>query len=126
MPFGRDVSPAGSEYEFDIAGGLLGDVDDSDSEDEALPTPLTKRPKLSNSKFDTSEIVDELDDGDDDEAFIAAHTAAMNRKTKLVNGKGTKKSGGFQAMGMGTEPTKFYKTKRLNMLQDLTTTFSRP
>ncbi|KAK3049791.1 ATP-dependent RNA helicase dbp10 [Extremus antarcticus] len=80
----RAVSPALSENEVDISRSLsrkgLGDVSDSEAASD-----------------DDESLQDEASDGDEDEAFIAATQAAVNRKG---DGKPAKKGGAFQSMGL--------------------------
>jgi ATP-dependent RNA helicase DDX54/DBP10 len=78
------ASPAISENEFDITKSLFKDDENND-----LPPTL-----------DAGEILDLALESDGDDAFIAAHQAASNRKSSNVKGKSVKKGGGFQAMGM--------------------------
>lgn len=94
----RAVSPTGSEFEYDIAGGLLGNDagSDNESDDGYTPAPLLKKVKVDSSN--ANDILGELEESDDDDAFIAAQQAAVNRKATVINGK-KGKSGGFQAMG---------------------------
>lgn len=87
---GRAVSPALSENEFDISKSLFGGDDDfnSDSGSEQVSVKKSK----------TLPAVDLAGSDDEDEAFIVAAQAAVNRKG---DGKG-KKSGAFQSMGLNT------------------------
>ena len=89
MPY-RVASPVASENEFDISQALV----EGDGE-------LTKRKSrtISTAHLD---MLGEQDSGseNDDEAYIAAHQAAANRKASTVKGRAVKKGGGFHAMGL--------------------------
>ncbi|KAI9732372.1 MAG: ATP-dependent RNA helicase dbp10 [Cirrosporium novae-zelandiae] len=97
----RALSPAQSENEFDLSKAIFANSDDSDSEvDSLLPASKPKAQAPHDlSIFDINGGDEE--DGEDDEAFIAAQQAASNRKTSNVKGRSVKKGGGFQAMGLG-------------------------
>ena len=79
----RAASPAISENDFDITKSLFKD------DENKLP-----------STIDTGEILDLGLESDGDDAFIAAHQAASNRKSSNIKGKSVRKGGGFQALGM--------------------------
>lgn len=89
----RDVSPAASENEFDISKALFQEDGLSDIE-----KPV-KTKTQANVNLD---MMDNEDDGDseNDEAFIAAQQASVNRKATNLKGRTVKKGGGFQAMGL--------------------------
>lgn len=89
----RDISPARSENEFDIAGNLLGSAAD---DDDFPAEPATKRRKKDDAKS--------LEDGgfSDDDLFISAQQAAVNRKNATAD-KSKKKMGAFQQMGLSPE-----------------------
>ncbi|KAB8342715.1 hypothetical protein FH972_022315 [Carpinus fangiana] len=96
----RAASPALSEQEFDISNALLAGQDGNDSdasEDFAAQASIPKQ----NTR--PGQILSDEDDSDDDEAFIAAQQAASNRKNASVKGKSSKKSGGFQSMGLNPQ-----------------------
>lgn len=89
----RDVSPTRSENEFDIAVDLLGGA----ANDDDFPAePATKRRKKVDAKS--------LEDGgfSDDDLFISAQQAAVNRKNATAD-KSKKKMGAFQQMGLNPE-----------------------
>ncbi|KAF2472144.1 ATP-dependent RNA helicase DBP10 [Lindgomyces ingoldianus] len=85
----RASSPALSENEFDISNALFG-CDDVLGKENGLEIDIGIN--LSPGE----------EGGSDDEAFIAAHQAASNRKASNLKGKTVKKGGGFQAMGLNT------------------------
>lgn len=86
---GRAASPALSETEVDISRSLFGNgVADSDVEGEE-----EHYERLNAGQG----IIDEDDDADRDEAFIAATQVAVNRKH---DSKTSKKAGAFQTMGL--------------------------
>ena len=101
MP-GRAASPATSENDFDITNALFQNESDSDSDTGH------KTPKRSQQKAPTDQNLDFLggqaggydEDGEDDEAFIAAQQTSANRKGANLKGRTVKKGGGFQAMGL--------------------------
>lgn len=98
---GRAASPALSENEVDISKSLFQDGGlDSDNED--LGTGQEVQPTQ-----------DVLEDGgsDDDEAFIAATQAAVNRKNES---KTAKKAGAFKAMGLNENLLKAIQKKGFN------------
>ncbi|GAO46854.1 hypothetical protein G7K_1072-t1 [Saitoella complicata NRRL Y-17804] len=104
----REASPAESEYEFDIADAIAGGGGDDgfDFDFSEAGKPVEKKAKKVEKKAtaaDALELVGDFEGGedeDDDEAFIAAHQTAINRKS-TVGVKGKKaKSGGFQSMGL--------------------------
>lgn len=82
----RASSPALSENEFDITNALFGEDDNGGERGQDLGLGLDL----------------DLEDGSDDEAFIAARQAASNRKASNLKGKSVKKGGGFQAMGLNS------------------------
>ncbi|KAF1989271.1 ATP-dependent RNA helicase dbp10 [Aulographum hederae CBS 113979] len=89
----RTASPAASENGFDLTNALFDDPSD------ALPP----RRFLAGQEPDLGEElngVDDNEDDDEDEAFIEAAQAALNRKTGNLKGKTAKKGGGFQSMGL--------------------------
>jgi ATP-dependent RNA helicase DDX54/DBP10 len=101
----RAASPAFSENEFDISNSLFKAGANSDSEDEWS----SKRKKQKQTPIPSSSLNllgedinpgHDNDDGEDDEAFIAATQAAANRKASNLKGRTVKKGGGFQAMGL--------------------------
>ncbi|KAK2763318.1 ATP-dependent RNA helicase dbp10 [Arachnomyces sp. PD_36] len=105
----RDVSPAASETEFDISNALFapngGVLSDSDSENGASllkKTKAARKQKLQPQQQNLDMLDSDQDDADsnDDETFIAAHQASVNRKASNVKGRSVKKGGGFQAMGL--------------------------
>lgn len=114
----RDVSPAASENEFDISNALFkanGAISDSDSEDDGIPVPPKKaaKPTPKPIRQQNLDMLDSDQDGDDgnedgdgDEAFIAAHQASANRKASAIKGRSVKKGGGFQAMGLSANVLK--------------------
>ncbi|KAK4574583.1 ATP-dependent RNA helicase dbp10 [Recurvomyces mirabilis] len=83
----RAASPALSENEVDISKSLFDNDGDLDSDND-IPTqqPSTTLPPS--------------DSEDEDEAFIAATTAAANRKG--IDGKKKKAGAAFQSMGLNT------------------------
>ncbi|KZF23126.1 DEAD-domain-containing protein [Xylona heveae TC161] len=92
----RDVSPAASENEFDISKALVDQVSDSEAGDLENSNGKNVRQPDPRAIFD----FDGETQDSDDEAFIAAHQAATNRKSANVKGRSVKKGGGFQAMGL--------------------------
>ncbi|CAD6504703.1 BgTH12-07967 [Blumeria graminis f. sp. triticale] len=91
--FIRGSSPAISENEYDITEALAisgADLGDAESAVKNIGT------------LDASHIFDlGIDsDGEGDGMFIAAKQAASNRKISLAKSKSSKKSGGFQSMGL--------------------------
>ena len=84
----RASSPALSENEFDISNALFGG-------DE------TAQEKGGAGKLGVDLDIGG-DDGSDDETFIAARQAASNKKAANVKGRGGKKAGAFQAMGLNS------------------------
>ncbi|TKA33686.1 ATP-dependent RNA helicase dbp10 [Salinomyces thailandicus] len=87
---GRAASPALSETEVDITKSLFQDGDlGSDGE-----LDFSIAPQHASLAADAG-----AESSDQDEAFIAATQAAVNRKN---DGKGTKKAGAFQTMGLNT------------------------
>ncbi|KAH8678719.1 ATP-dependent RNA helicase dbp10 [Tricladium varicosporioides] len=104
----RASSPAVSENEVDITKSLFeGDLDFIN--EDFTPAKCSKGV----GTLDASGILDlELEsDGDGDEAFIAAHQAASNRKATNVKGRSVKKGGGFQAMGLNANLLKAISRK---------------
>lgn len=96
----RAVSPALSEQGFDISG-LLGDVGDSLSNLGGNANVDAKGGKphfeaVAGGVFDQ----DSDADGNDDEAYIAAHQRGLNRKAPGLKGPAGKKGRGFQSMGL--------------------------
>lgn len=87
---GRALSPARSENEFDISTALFANSANSDAEDP---------PNAGDIVPEATEITVNLSD-DDDEAIIAEHQAASNRKATNLKGRTVKKGGGFQALGL--------------------------
>ncbi|WPH04438.1 atp-dependent rna helicase dbp10 [Acrodontium crateriforme] len=87
----RQASPALSENEFDISKSLFqGGSDDEDfAADFGLKTDAGK----------AVEVLEDSDDADGDEDFIAATQAAANRRN---DNKSVKKAGAFQSMGLNT------------------------
>ncbi|ORY13498.1 ATP-dependent RNA helicase-like protein dbp10 [Clohesyomyces aquaticus] len=83
----RASSPALSENEFDISNALFGG-DDAPAQGKGLEPDLGIDLDIGG------------EGGSDDEAYIAAHQAASNRKASNLKGKTVKKGGGFQAMGL--------------------------
>lgn len=95
----RDQSPVVSENGIDISHNLLhGDDASSSSEAGASHSQHPDR----KARMQTAEKIFDLEAGDDsdDAAFIAERQAISNRKASTLKGKGVKKSGGFQAMGL--------------------------
>lgn len=87
----RASSPALSENEFDISSALFGGGEIIQKDGQAdLGIELG---------------IGGEDDSDDDEAFIAAQTAASNRKSSNVKGKSVKKGGAWNSMGLQVEIT---------------------
>ena len=107
MPI-RAASPTASENEFDISKALFSNDGDSDAEDRSsLPSKnrTSRRSKpISLEQLDVLHTangnIDNGDNGDDDEAFIAAAQASANRKASNLKGRTVKRGGGFQAMGL--------------------------
>lgn len=105
MP-GRAASPAASENEFDITNSLFQNESGSDSDTGGKRRKAPKRPQ----KAPTAQSLDFLggeaggfnEDGQDDEAFIAAQQTSANRKGANLKGRTVKKGGGFQAMGLNS------------------------
>ena len=92
----RAPSPALSENEFDITNALF--ADGGFGSDEDLDT---LKPKSKDFGQELG-VDDDLEDGSEDEAFIAAQQQASNRKNTNLHGKTVKKGGGFQAMGLSS------------------------
>lgn len=88
----RHASPARSENEFDIGASLFGH--DADSDTGIANSPVAKA--VPNGDLDI--MADSS--GSDDEAIIAAHQAASNRKSSNLKGRTVKKGGAFQSMGL--------------------------
>ncbi len=86
------LSPARSENEFDISKALFANGHDSDGGEPS---------KGDNVDPDATDIMADTSDNDD-EAIIAEHQAASNRKTKNLTGRTFKKGGGFQALGLNS------------------------
>lgn len=107
----RAASPAFSETEVDISGKLFQD-DGFDSDDsatsETVVKPAAKRNGLHHAAR-KDELADE--DEDEDEAFIAA---ALNHANRKGDGKGGKKAGAFQTMGLNTHLLKAISKKGFN------------
>ncbi|RVX65927.1 ATP-dependent RNA helicase dbp10 [Exophiala mesophila] len=87
----RHASPARSENEFDIGASLFGQNADSDAETANGTVPNA----VPNGDLDVM-----AESGSDDEAIIAAHQAASNRKSSNLKGRTVKKGGAFQSMGL--------------------------
>ncbi|KAJ9627725.1 ATP-dependent RNA helicase dbp10 [Taxawa tesnikishii (nom. ined.)] len=88
--------PAASENGFDISKNLVG-ADFSEDDDGILAAVPTG---AGAGAVASGEDLGLMSDGDDDEAFIAAQQAAVNRRATVLKGKNAKKSGGFQSMGL--------------------------
>lgn len=103
MP-GRAASPAASENEFDITNALFQNESDSDSDTghkKKSSRPQKKTvPTDQNLDFLGGQTGGYDEDGEDDEAFIAAQQTSANRKGANLKGRTVKKGGGFQAMGL--------------------------
>ena len=95
----RDHSPVVSENGIDISHNLLHDDDVSSSSEAGASHSQHPDRK---ARMQTAEKMCDLEAGDDsdDAAFIAERQAISNRKASTLKGKGVKKSGGFQAMGL--------------------------
>ncbi|BAE59044.1 P-loop containing nucleoside triphosphate hydrolase protein [Aspergillus flavus] len=93
----RAASPAASENEFDITNALFQNDSDSDN-DTSLKQ--TKRPQKAAPPQALDFLGGDIDDDEDDEAFIAGQQASANRKASNLKGRTVKKGGGFQAMGL--------------------------
>ncbi|KAK5001982.1 ATP-dependent RNA helicase dbp10, partial [Elasticomyces elasticus] len=89
----RASSPAQSENDYDISAALFRKDGDQDGFDEQTPA---RADAILQSQGERGA----LSESDDDEAFIAAQLAAVNRKTATGKGPGGKKGGAFQAMGL--------------------------
>lgn len=85
---GRAASPALSENEVDITKSLFADDGFGSESDGEEIAAATKAPAV-------DDILSE--DGEEDEAFIAATQAAVNRRS---DNKSAKKAGAFQMMGL--------------------------
>jgi len=89
-----------SENELDISNALFDNAANSDIEDGGAQQHPDRKAQM----LDTAGILDlgieSAEDADGDEAFIAAHQAASNRKASNLKGRSVKKGGGFQAMGL--------------------------
>lgn len=113
----RASSPTGSENGFDIsntlagAGGFDSDVESDTGFEAVAPNQAFGK------AFDANDILEGGSDGsdDDDETFIAAQQAARNRKATVAKGKGMKKGGGFQAMGLSMNLLKAIQRKGFNV-----------
>lgn len=93
---GRSLSPARPETEFDISTALFATGDGEDDEDDEND----ERPSATDLAIpDAADIMGGISENND-EAYIADHQAASNRKTKTANGKVVKKGGGFQTFGL--------------------------
>lgn len=88
--------PTASEIDFDITESISGNTCSGTSKGVDLPLGT----KL--SSLDVGTILDPSIniDGEDDETFIEAQRAALNRKASNIKGKANKKSSGFQSMGL--------------------------
>ena len=89
---GRALSPARSENEFDISKAIFTNGPESDADgsvqgDDVVPVG--------------TDITVDISD-DDDEAIIAEHQAASNRKATNLRGRTVKKGGGFQSLGLNS------------------------
>ena len=87
---GRTPSPSRSENELDISKALF-----SNGHDLASEEPL----KGDGGTPDAIAIMEDIS-ADDDEAIIAKHQAASNRKARISGGRTVKKGGGFQVFGL--------------------------
>jgi ATP-dependent RNA helicase DDX54/DBP10 len=87
---GRTTSPALSEIELDISKALFEDDHEFDSKGAALEDDVTSG---------AAELMGVMSENDD-EAIIAEHQAASNRKAKNLKRKLVKKGSGFQALGL--------------------------
>jgi len=89
-----------SENELDISNALFDNAANSDIEDGGAQQHPDRKAQM----LDTAGILDlgieSAEDADGDEAFIAAHQAASNRKASNLKRRSVKKGGGFQAMGL--------------------------
>ncbi|KAE8393365.1 ATP-dependent RNA helicase dbp10 [Aspergillus alliaceus] len=92
----RAASPAASENEFDITNALF--QNDSDSDNDTSLKQATRQRKAAPAQ--ELDFLGEVDDDEDDEAFIAEQQASANRKSSNLKGRTVKKGGGFQAMGL--------------------------
>ena len=90
----RQWSPAASENNFDITTALLANAPDGDDDGELGIPQVSARDRIFFG------VESEGDDASNDEAFIAAHVTASNRKSSNLKGRTVKKGGGFQAMGL--------------------------
>ena len=94
----RVASPAISEQGIDISGTLTSstqNVKDATGKQSNIDDGL-----ISNDPRAIADIVHEDSSGDGDDAFIATHQASSNRKASTSKTKSSKKSGGFQSMGL--------------------------
>ena len=96
MPY-RAPSPAASENELDISRVLLNDGSSAGSDDAVESQHPDRKARM----LGPGDIPDlEGDFSSDDAGFIAETQAASNRKAANTKGRGLKKGGGFQAMGL--------------------------
>ncbi|POS84511.1 ATP-dependent RNA helicase dbp10 [Erysiphe pulchra] len=103
------TSPVASE--FDITESISGTTNSVKNKGVDLPS-VTKL-----STLDVGTILDPSVniDGEDDEAFIEAQQAALNRKASTLKGKTNKKSSGFQSMGLDAHLLKAIIRKGFNV-----------
>jgi ATP-dependent RNA helicase DDX54/DBP10 len=97
----RAVSPALSEKGVDISKALFHDGGLDSDADSAMDEAVRGVP-----------AVEESEDEDEDEAFIAATQAAVNRTNEI---KGAKKAGAFQTMGLNANLLKAISRKGFNV-----------
>lgn len=103
----REISPATSEYEVDIADALAQHASSASSEDEAE----TQHPDRKARMLAPNGMPGLEDSESDDATFIADIQAAANRKATTFNGKMMKKGGGFFQMGLNTTLLKAIASK---------------
>jgi ATP-dependent RNA helicase DDX54/DBP10 len=87
----RISSPAPSDGGFDIGDALFGNEDKTRSEDG-----------YDDTSRDLPKDMNLLGEESDDEAIIAEHQSAANRKASNLKGRTVKKGGGFQALGLNS------------------------
>lgn len=97
----RSASPALSENAFDITGSLIPDGDFEDVQ-KIKPTVNRKR-KIGEVEADTNGIILDFENDDGDEAFFATQQVAANKAKNQAAGGASKKSGGFQSMGISPQ-----------------------
>lgn len=95
----RAPSPAFSEHEVDIAGSLFANEADSDVEIHDGKKTVDAAADLDFNSLLNTRGDDDSGDDDGDAEFIAMQQRRSNRKTTNLQGKTTKKGGGFQSMG---------------------------